>query len=160
MDQVTAYESDYYAWTQAQAEALRAARAAGTNLPLDWENLIEEVADLGGSLRREVESSLARVIEHLLKLEHARQEEPRRGWKLSVAEHRDRIEASLRDSPSLRRLLPDLLPPAWRRGRKLAATALALYDEDATLPHSCPYALDDLCRDDWYPESRQGLPRA
>ena len=48
------YDEDFVAWTQQQAKALRAAAGSRTNQPLDWENLAEEVEDLGKSVRREL----------------------------------------------------------------------------------------------------------
>jgi len=45
------YEHDFFLWTQEQAAGLR--RAKASNLPLDWENLAEEIESLGKSDRRE-----------------------------------------------------------------------------------------------------------
>ncbi len=59
----TNYEQDFYAWTQAQAAALRAKDWAA----LDVENLAEEIASLGRSDRRVIESQLVRLLHHLLK---------------------------------------------------------------------------------------------
>jgi hypothetical protein len=39
------YEDDLYAWTQEQASFLRVRQSDG----LDWENLAEEIAAVGGS---------------------------------------------------------------------------------------------------------------
>lgn len=39
----TLYENDFFAWTEQQAEVLRRAAREGSNLPLDWENLAEEI---------------------------------------------------------------------------------------------------------------------
>jgi Domain of unknown function DUF29 len=57
------YEQDLYAWTQEQAALLRARRADA----LDWENLAEEIAAVGGSDRRKLESRLCVTLLHLLK---------------------------------------------------------------------------------------------
>jgi hypothetical protein len=46
------YDQDFFLWTQEQAAALR--RAKDSNLPLDWENLAEEIECLGKSDRREL----------------------------------------------------------------------------------------------------------
>ena len=61
------YEQDFYAWAKAQADLLRPGRYAD----LDLEHLIEEVDDLGESLRCSVRSRIRTLIEHLLKLEHS-----------------------------------------------------------------------------------------
>jgi hypothetical protein len=44
------YGEDFVRWTEEQAAALR--RAKGSNLPLDWENLAEEIESSGKSDRR------------------------------------------------------------------------------------------------------------
>jgi hypothetical protein len=64
-------------WAEAQAEGLRRAAEAGSNLPLDWYNLAEEIESLGRSQRRELRSRLATIIEHLLKLQFSPAMEPR-----------------------------------------------------------------------------------
>ncbi|MFL5420976.1 MAG: DUF29 family protein, partial [Myxococcales bacterium] len=40
------YEQDFLRWTEQQATALRRA-GKDSNLPLDWENLAEEIESLG-----------------------------------------------------------------------------------------------------------------
>ena len=46
------YDEDFLLWTKEQAKLLREAAERGVNLPLDWENLAEEVESLGRSDRR------------------------------------------------------------------------------------------------------------
>ena len=41
------YKEDFVRWTEQQSRALRETARSGTNLPLDWENLAEEVESLG-----------------------------------------------------------------------------------------------------------------
>ena len=62
------YERDYYAWLQDQVRALRERRIED----VDWDNVAEEIEDLGKSERRGIRSHMARVVEHLLKLACAR----------------------------------------------------------------------------------------
>ena len=45
-----------------QARALRDAARAGANLPVDWENVAEEIESLGRSDRREITSRLATIM--------------------------------------------------------------------------------------------------
>src|SRR4051794_24801235 len=99
----TLYERDFVRWTEAQAAQLRRAAETGTNLPLDWLRLAEEVAALGERDRRELYSRLVRVIEHLLKLQFAPAEQPRQVWEVSVLNQRRDLQQLLRSSPSLKR---------------------------------------------------------
>ena len=55
------YEQDFYRWTQEQARVLRDAARVGVNLPVDWENVAEEIESLGRSDRREITSRLATI---------------------------------------------------------------------------------------------------
>jgi uncharacterized protein DUF29 len=70
------YEQDFVRWAETQAETLRRAAEDGSNLPLDWYNLAEEIESLGRSQRRELRSRLATIIEHLLKLQFSSAVEP------------------------------------------------------------------------------------
>ena len=60
------YETDYYKWTQLMAKALRERDYSS----IDWDNLIEEIEDMGKSQKRAIESLLMRLTEHLLKLKY------------------------------------------------------------------------------------------
>lgn len=95
------YEQDFHAWTVAQAAALRAAARAGANLPVDWENVAEEIESLGKSDVRALRSRIATIIEHLLKLEFAPAELPREGWEETVLRSRMAFEKLIEESPSL-----------------------------------------------------------
>ena len=106
------YEEDFLLWTKEQARLLREAAERGVNLPLDWENLAEEVESLGRSDRRELRSRIATIIEHLLKLEHSSAREPREGWRNTVDRSRREAKLILKESPSLRNDVPELLDEA------------------------------------------------
>ena len=90
------YEEDFVRWTELQSRALRKAAGLGTNLPLDWENLAEEVESLGRSQRRELRSRIAVILEHLLKLEHSSATAPRSGWIETIGRERADIERLLK----------------------------------------------------------------
>src|SRR6185436_17634681 len=101
-DTPTLYDEDFVAWTEQQAEAIRAAARAGANLPLDWENLAEEIESLGKSDRRSLHSQIYRIVRHLAKLQFSPATDPRLGWRESVGDGRLEAELVLNDSPSLR----------------------------------------------------------
>ena len=76
------YDQDFFLWTKEQAAALR--RAKESNLPLDWENLAEEIESLGKSDRRQLTSQIRRILRHLLKLEASPAARPRAGWRSTI----------------------------------------------------------------------------
>jgi hypothetical protein len=121
------YDEDFVLWTEEQAAALR--RAKGSNLPLDWENLAEEIESLGKSDRRELRSQITRILRHLLKLEASPAAEPRAGWRATIDEARTEIEGVLEDSPSLRRETQALIKKQIRAAARQAANDLSNHGE-------------------------------
>lgn len=131
-------DRDFFAWTVEQAELLRRARARGSNLPLDWDGLIEEVEASGASEKRELTSDLARMLEQLAELAWSRASDPRRLWSASVREHRARVRALLADSPSLGRLVPARLRTAREIALPRIERSLSALPDGRPLPESCP----------------------
>ena len=145
------YDDDFYAWTQHQAEVLRTMAVADNRF--DRENVAEEIETLGRSERDAVRSQVRRIIEHLLKLAYSPAPKPRFGWMASIAEARAALDDKL--SPTLRRDAETVLSQLFRDGRRQAELGLRAYGEIQaadTLPQTCPWSLDDICREDWYPE--------
>ena len=146
---VSLYEQDLDAWALSQAAALRAVgRVAATGdeptaellRSLDWENLAEEIEGLARKDRRELSRRLALIVEHLAKLEFSPSVEPRAGWSETVSRERREIELILRDSPSLRRLMPDFLADEADGALQVAARSLELYGETAAADRRSPVA--------------------
>ena len=141
------YDEDFYAWSKSQADLLRAARYAD----LDLEHLIEEVDDLGESLKRSVRSRIRTIIEHFLKLEHSPASDPRGGWYDTVIAQRSDLRDEL--TASIRREVDLALPDLYGMARHNAATSLRKHGEAAAadaLPAACPYSLDQITGD-WLP---------
>jgi len=129
VDTGTLYDHDFFLWTQEQAAALR--RAKDSNLPLDWENLAEEIESLGKSDRRELSSQIRRILRHLLKLEASPAQEPRAGWHSTIIEARSQIAGVLSDSPSLRRTVDGLIIDELKVAARLASTDFRRHGEPA-----------------------------
>ncbi len=123
------YDQDFFRWTEEQAAALR--RAKGSNLPLDWDNLAEEIESLGKSQRAALRSQLRRILRHLFKLEASTASEPRLGWEESLRDAREEVEDILQDSPSLRREVPRLVSEQGPIAAKRAAADLEKHGEAA-----------------------------
>jgi hypothetical protein len=138
------YEDDLFAWTQEQAALLRAHAVDG----LDWDNLAEEIESMGGRDRRELESRLAVILLHLLKW----QAQPAlRGssWRQTLRTQRREIRKLLKQSPSLRREVPDLVRDAYADAVQDAIDETGLRAD--VFPSTCPYAPDDVLDEDHLP---------
>ena len=139
------YEQDFLAWTEDQAEALRTKQAGA----LDWENLLEEVESMGRNERNAMESRLSLLLTHLMKWQW-QPEKRGKSWMQTIREQRKAIRKILKNSPSLRIHVPEMLAEAWAEARDDAAfeTELPL----SIFPETCPWSLDTQVLADWMPE--------
>src|SRR5438309_1035095 len=146
------YEDDFYAWTRHQAEVLRSMPVADNRF--DREHVAEEIEDLGKSERDAVRSQIRRIIEHLLKLTYSPAEQPRFDWMHSISEARAALEDKL--SPTLRRDAEATLERLYEQARRNATLSLRNFGEQQAaqaFPDTCPYSLDEVCQQDWYPRA-------
>ena len=125
------YETDFYAWTQAQAAALRAKEWK----TLDLENLAEEIESLGRSERFAIESYLQNLLTHLLKWRYDQATEPRRGWRITI--RNARLDIAKRALGRLQDYPAQYLATAYRHAREDAADATGL--PLSTFPEACPW---------------------
>ncbi len=142
------YDSDFYEWTQHQAAAL----AAGHVSELDLVNLAEEIESLGGRDRRELESRLDLLIMHLLKWRY--QPERRQtghSWRSTIRTQRRDLQRLFKQSPSLRRLVPDTIEEEYPHSRLDASedTGLPL----ATFPETCPWTAEQILDGEFWPDA-------
>ncbi|MGL5831827.1 MAG: DUF29 domain-containing protein, partial [Waterburya sp.] len=134
---------DYYLWTQTMVENLK----NKDYLKVDWDNLIEEIDDMGKSQKRAVESLLLRLTEHLLKLKYWETEKERnkKHWQSEVVNFRVLLRKRLKESPSLKANLAEMyveiLPDSKRSISKL-------FD----LPETIELTLTQVLDEDWFPD--------
>ena len=149
------YDDDFYAWTQYQAEVLRTLPTADNRF--DRDNLVEEIESLGRSERDAVRSQVRRILVHFLKLAYSPARDPRFDWMDSIADARAELADKL--SRSLMRDIEERLPHLYVEARKRAELQMHRYGErDAAqlLPAECPYTIDQILAEDWYPEPPDG----
>lgn len=150
------YDTDYYAWTQEQAAALRQAAELRINLPgVDLAHLAEEIEDMGNDTLDKIEGLTAQIIAHLLKLEYCPDPNPRRHWRGEVTAWRNTVARRAKRSPTALKLLAldDLCGDA-------VAELQAAYRHrgwTAALPDACPYALAQILDREFFPVNRHGL---
>lgn len=144
-NQQNLYPTDYYLWLETTLAQLRKQDYGN----IDWDNLIEEVADLGRRERRSLESNLVVILLHLLKWDYQR--EKRSGsWKRSIIEHRRHIRKALKDSPSLKPYLEEVFAECYGDAVKQASAETGLPEEE--FPPHCPYAVSAVLDADFIPE--------
>jgi len=138
------YETDFYQWTQQQADLLR--QGQFNRVDLDLENIAEEIESMGRGQTHSLGSYLHNVIMHLLKW---RYQPERRGtsWRLSIFNGRHQIQRLLKDSPSLNPKVLTLIADEYRQARQIAAleTGLPL----TTFPEECPFTVEQITGDHW-----------
>ena len=93
------YHQDLNLWRQKIITAIQNRKLEN----MDWDNLIEEINDMGASEKRALRSYTKRLIEHILKLKYweSEREYNQRGWKKEVVNFREEIKSILQESPSL-----------------------------------------------------------
>ncbi len=139
------YEKDFYGWTQEQAALLRAGRLN----ELDIENLIEEVETMGRSEKRELESRLTVLLQHLLKWKY--QEGRRsRSWTLTIDVQRIQFRKTLKENPGLMPLLDEIIMDAYQLAVVYAARETKISSN--VFPATCPWSLEEAVQEDFYPD--------
>lgn len=137
-----AYDEDFYAWTQAQAQELRRAGAERNNAPVDWENVAEEIECMGRSQKSEIDHRLGVLLVHLLKWMFCPdlRERFERGWRLTVREQRKKLIREIKDSLSLRPYIAGVFADVYADARLRAAVEADT--PDGHFPVEPPFTLD------------------
>ena len=138
------YEKDFYAWTQETAKALREQDFSR----IDMEHLIEEIESVGASEKRELESRLEVLLLHLLKW----QIQPSlrgKSWELTIKEQRRKIARRLKNTPSLKNNLDELLKDVY--GDSILAAQKETGLDESSFPKNCPYTLEQILDDEFFP---------
>lgn len=159
------YRDDSYTWALEQAAALRRRDFDA----VDWDNVIEELEDVGRSRERAWESQCQTIVLHMLELQHWQPEDPTigMGWVQAVYTARLELEKTVSKNPGLKSARDEMLRDAWRYGRRLAVNQLAIYELGSNeasgyknaqrkwmrrIPECCPYTLAQIEDEDWWPE--------
>jgi len=139
------YETDFYAWLQQQARALRTRNFAH----LDWDNLVEEIEDMGKSHHRALQSRLEVLLMHLLKWQF-QPERQSRSWTFTIKEQRLRIGTLMRKNPSLQSQVPEALKEGYGYAVFAAAEETGL--DNTTFPTECPWTFTQIMDEQFWPQ--------
>ncbi len=141
MTMTIAHDRDFYAWTQNQAQLLR----AGELETLDLQQIAEELEDMGRTEKRALESRIEVLVMHLLKWQY----QPNlrsRSWQLTIREQRLRVQTLLEDNPSLQPHLSQRIDKIYR----LAVIAAERETGLNLFPDTCPYEIEQILSDNLF----------
>jgi Domain of unknown function DUF29 len=151
MQATSLYDTDFIAWSTQQAALLKARKYD----QVDWDNLIEEIQDLGKSQRQAIASYLTVLLTHLLKWQYqpsgrqyTQQGEPKGSWAGSIRYSRLELAQLLDENPSLKNYPQTCLDVSYRKALKIAAQETGLKD----FPDQCPFAMAQILDEQWWPE--------
>jgi hypothetical protein len=136
------YDTDILLWSERQAELLRRmGQGERVNDQVDWQNVAEEIEDMGNSVVRAVAAHLVQAILHDLKAEAWPLSRDVPHWRAEARGHRDDARdayaPSMKDRPEL-----DVAKLYRRALRRMPD----MIDEVPPLPvpQACPVTLEEL----------------
>ena len=143
-----AYEDDFVAWLEDQAQHAR----RGETDALDLENIAEELEGMARSDRREIRNRLTVLLIHLLKylLQSKRRS---RSWIATIGEQRRRILSIIDDSPSLRSFPETVLNECYAAARSGCADETGI--PESSIPDECPFEPRLILDPRWLPVQKQ-----
>ncbi len=156
MDSRIGYDTDFYAWALEQGRLLREASRERISVPVDWENVAEEIESIGQRERRDLQEGIRQVMLGLLRFQFVQCAAADVELRLSILRTRFDIKTLLGDSPSLYSGIE--LSDLYGRVRSVACADLpAEAASEWSLPDDCPYSLEQILVIDWWPTSRHDL---
>ncbi len=145
----TLYNTDYIRWVETTLKQLRSRDYDN----VDWDNLLDEIADLSRYERQDLAINLVFVLRHLLKWQF--HDENHTGTVASsITEHRWRVLRLLKDSPSLKPYIENVVDECYPIARRQAHQETGLPLE--TFPAVCPYNTKEILDYDFLPEVDRG----
>lgn len=140
------YEDDILLWSERQAELLRRmADGERVNDQVDWNNVAEEIEDMGNNLVRAVASHLVQALLHDLKAEAWPLSREVPHWRAEARMHRD--EARETYAPLMAQREELQVGRLYRRAlRGMPDTIDGV--APLSVPPTCPVTLDELLADE------------
>jgi hypothetical protein len=146
------YEKDFYLWVQ---ENLRLLRSKQYDL-VDWENLLEEIRDLGEWYVDKVINLMSDVLENLYIWENFREGEGHDLVK-SINHARNELEGILMRHPSVKAKAQENIQTAWElavyslidwfglpENHHLAKRCFGRFPTEEDFPKECPYSFQQI----------------
>jgi len=140
------YETDFYAWIFRNIELLK----QRDFYKIDVDILIDELESMAKRDKRELVNHFIILLAHLLKWQFQQwQTQQGSSWRGSILEQRLQIVRQLKESPSLKNYLAEAVENAYADAIKIATRETQLSQD--TFPKQCPYTIEQLLDEDFYP---------
>lgn len=137
------YKQDFNLWLKEIAIAIKNRDVSN----MDWDNLLEEIEDIGASQKRALRSYLNRLIEHIFKLKYwtSERDRNRNNWRIEITNFRREAKSILEDSPSLNQYLAENYL-FWYEKSVKGLQKSKVFD----LPNHEPISLDEMLDDNYF----------
>ena len=139
------YEQDFYGWTVEQVALLQNKQFD----QIDLEHIIEEIESMGKAERNQLRNRLTVLLMHLLKWQY----EPSHrctSWVQTIREQRRAIPRLIKENPSLKSSLADLLLDAYSNAVEDAADETSL--PISLFPTECPWSYAQFMDKEFFPD--------
>ena len=137
MSESPLYDKDFYAWANEQAALLREGKLAQA----DIEHLAQEIESMGKTEKRELVSWLRVLMLHLLKWRHQPFKRSA-SWEVSLKVQRHDLVRHLKDNPSLKPLVPDIVNDVYEDA--VLDSMLETGLPELAFPETCPWSFDEM----------------
>ena len=137
---------DFYAWCKESATLLKEKRFD----EIDLDNLIEEVESMGEWHKSKLESFLTQLFLHLLKWKYQPEKNYGASWEISIRKQRYNAKEHLKENPSLKGCLDEIVRKAYNNSKFDAAKETKLNLK--IFPEKMPFTLDEALQENWFPE--------
>jgi len=139
------YKLDYLAWYEKTLEQLK----NNDSNELDLETLSEVLENLVRDTKRSGESYLRQIIIHMLLIEYWESEKINRcHWAAEIVNSRSELETDM--TTNLRKHLELVKENIYQRALRYVIKKTEL--NKTLFPLQCPYSLEQLLDDDWFPQ--------
>ena len=143
------YRTDFPAWAYQQAALLKDRKFD----QVDWDDLIEEIEDMGNRYHDRLLDKMKTLIAHLLKWQF-QPERQGNSWRNTIRTQRDEIPDLFEDMPSLKTDLdkPEWLQKAWQRSVKKAS--VETYKPVSDFPQQPIWTVEQILDENFFPSAK------
>ena len=148
VDQNFMYEHQYYDWLMLQVRLLNDGRTGDADL----KHIAEELEEIGNEAKATLTSFFRQTMVHLCKLEFARDQNPANHWRVEIANFRAEVDDRIVNRFTNEAKLAEIYATAWAKVPSILAQSLT-QDELAKIPVQCPYSMDQVRNEEFFPLS-------